>query len=226
MAPVGQVSAETFPALLDSFAPNGWTPIAGALAAAEHAFDTVEGGVNKVVLVTDGLETCGGDPATTAAQLNLNPDIQLIVDVVGFSITNEGDRAALERIAEAGGGTYHDVQSADDFSRYVQSLLDRARARTQYAVCIGREAVSTNVCASQLVLAATLAISERITQLAASGDSDHEAEIIALEQLQEDIDAAEELRFSQYLEWENEHMQLLEEMEALDNVYEELFQGP
>ena len=226
LAPVGQVSAETFPDLLSSFAPNGWTPIASSLAAAETAFAEVKGGINKVILVTDGLETCGGDPVATATQLHLNPNIQLIVDVVGFSVADEGDRAALERIAEAGGGEYIDVQAFEDFNNYVAGIVARGHARLNYAVCIGQEALSTTVCASQLVLGANTAISTRILALRTKIGADHDAEIAALEQLQDAIDAAEELHLQQYLEWEEKHVNLLEEMKALDDVYDQLFSSP
>ena len=226
LAPVGQVSAGTFPDLLNSFAPNGWTPIASALAAAENAFAEVEGGINRVILVTDGLETCGGDPVATATQLHLNPNIQLIVDVVGFSITDEGDRAALEGIAEAGGGEYIDVQTFEDFNNYVAGIVARGIARVNYAVCIGQQALQTNVCASQMILGANTSISTSILSMGTAIGTDNSAKIEALEQIQDAIDAAEERRFQQYLAWEEEHVSLLEEMEALDDVYEQLFSNP
>ena len=226
LAPVGQVSAETFPELLNTFDPNGWTPIAGSLAAAEAAFANVAGGINKVILVTDGLETCGGDPLATATQLHQNPNIQLIVDVVGFSITDEGERAALEQIAEAGGGEYIDVNTFADFKNYVADIVARGHARLNYTVCIGQQSVEANICTAQLILGANTAISAQILDLNTTIGTDNSAKIEALEQIQEAIDVAEELRDQQYLTWEEEHISLLEEMEALDDVYEQYFGNP
>jgi hypothetical protein len=149
-----------------------------------------------------------------------------VIDLVGFSITNDGDREALRSIAEAGGGVYQDLQSQDDFNNYVQSIVEMAHARAKYARCIGQEAVFTNVCYTQLVTFAELAISQRITELANDFGSDHEAEILALEQIQEDIARADELRTERYMEWEAEHLSLLDEMDDLENLYDNFFPGP
>src|SRR5262249_6271276 len=55
----------------DSYAPTGWTPIALALnaAAADFTPDLGADARNVIILVSDGEETCGGDPVAVAKLL-------------------------------------------------------------------------------------------------------------------------------------------------------------
>lgn len=57
---------------INSFDPQGWTPVAGSLDKAREDFSgrDPETNSNFVYLVSDGVETCGGDPvAADAAEL-------------------------------------------------------------------------------------------------------------------------------------------------------------
>ena len=48
---------------LSELKPTGWTPIAKALADTRKEFEAFDAdGKNVVYLITDGEETCGGDP--------------------------------------------------------------------------------------------------------------------------------------------------------------------
>lgn len=80
------------------------TPIADSLRAVAGDLEGVEGRA-IVVLVTDGEETCGGDPAAEIEALK-QQGFRLVLNVVGFAV----DEHALEREfaswAELGGGAY------------------------------------------------------------------------------------------------------------------------
>lgn len=55
---------------LNTIGPTGWTPIAKALNEAKSSFDQLDAKGEKVVyLLTDGEETCGGNPIKTAKEL-------------------------------------------------------------------------------------------------------------------------------------------------------------
>lgn len=114
----GEVDYETFPDTLQSFEPTGWTPIAGSLQKAGEAFSGQEEATNRVILVSDGLETCGGDPVAAAQQL-ADSDVQVTIDVVGFDVP-EAEEEQLRRIAEVSGGNYATADSAEELQDYFE----------------------------------------------------------------------------------------------------------
>ena len=57
-----------------------------------------------VILVSDGKETCKGDPCVVVRALKAS-GVKFIIHVVGFDVTEE-DKAQLSCIAQAGGGQY------------------------------------------------------------------------------------------------------------------------
>ncbi len=90
---------------------QGMTPLAAALTQAEGMFNNAAG-KRVILLLTDGVETCNGDPVTVAAKLKaLNPPIEL--DIVGLSVTPEV-RGTLTKMAQSTGGKYRDVSAAKD----------------------------------------------------------------------------------------------------------------
>jgi hypothetical protein len=85
---------------------SGTTPIAGSLNSARAYLETVRGRDGRgacrpyrVILLTDGTETCGGDPVAAASALR---SAGFPVHVIGFAI-DAGSRAQLDAIAAAGG---------------------------------------------------------------------------------------------------------------------------
>ena len=97
---------QEFQKVIDPFEPTGWTPIGLSLEAAKEDFSNFpsEENTNLVYVVSDGAETCGGDPAAMAKEL-ADSDIQPIINVIGFNVDIEG-QSHLREIADAGGGVY------------------------------------------------------------------------------------------------------------------------
>ncbi len=89
--------------------PKGKTPIADTLVRAGKLLRGREDRTT-VVLVSDGLETCGGDPCAVARALH-EQGHELVIHVVGFGVS---DRRAepLRCIARAGGGRYFPAADA------------------------------------------------------------------------------------------------------------------
>lgn len=107
---------------IDALQPTGWTPIGLSLERAEEDFPDADDGVtNAVVLVTDGLETCEGDPAETAAAL-LNGDKEIATNVIGFALTGE-EQQLLAGIADAGEGQLLGAQNAEELSSALFTVL-------------------------------------------------------------------------------------------------------
>jgi hypothetical protein len=82
---------------------KGKTPIADSLLKAGEILATREG-ETALVLVSDGLETCGGDPCKVAGELK-SKGLKVVIHVVGFDVSQK-EAAQLKCIASAGGGQY------------------------------------------------------------------------------------------------------------------------
>lgn len=107
------------------FEPTGWTPLGAAILAARQ--DTPAEASDAIVyVVTDGLETCGGDPVEAARQLAAD-GVKPVVNVIGFQV-GDADQAELRRIAEAGGGDFIDARSGADLKDYWQEERTRMTA--------------------------------------------------------------------------------------------------
>jgi hypothetical protein len=106
--------------LIDTLRPVANTPIALALEVAgrELAKNDAPCGL---VLLTDGKETCGGDPAAVAATLVGKLRLSYGINVIGFDVQNE-ERASLTEIARAGKGKYYNAQTAAELIEVVRGL--------------------------------------------------------------------------------------------------------
>lgn len=86
------------------------TPIAESLA--QVPLDLADAkGERLVILLTDGEETCDGDPQATIADL-MAQDINVRINIVGFAINNAALEKTFKRWAEVGGGTYYSAADA------------------------------------------------------------------------------------------------------------------
>jgi Ca-activated chloride channel homolog len=104
---------------------NGWTPLAAAIAEASNAF--VEGaadGEQVVYVISDGVETCGGNPVAEARKLR-QAQIRAVVNIIGFDVSAR-ERAALAEVSAAGGGQYLDAKTTDDLGRVLRERLENS----------------------------------------------------------------------------------------------------
>lgn len=106
--------------LIAGLAPTGATPIALSLKVAGQELKKNDGYCG-LVLITDGLETCNGDPVAEAARLASNPKLTFGVHVVGFG-TKLDENRALAEIAKAGRGKYYGADSAAELSKALSTV--------------------------------------------------------------------------------------------------------
>ncbi len=125
VAPFGSGSVDGIRSAVNAVTPRGKTPIADSLKAAGEAFAGREEENNNILLISDGIETCEGDPCAVAAQL-VQRGINVRVHVVGFDVDDE-TRAQLQCIAEKGNGEYFDAKNASDFKQAVQQASQTAK---------------------------------------------------------------------------------------------------
>jgi hypothetical protein len=97
------------------------TAIADSLrAAASDLADTNPPRV--IVLVTDGEETCEGDPEAAIAQLRAS-GLDARVNIVGFAIDDAALAETFAAWAEVGGGAYFDANGAEALKRSIAEAL-------------------------------------------------------------------------------------------------------
>jgi hypothetical protein len=141
--PFGPLDAARFRAAIASFEPRGWTPIAAALQAAAGDFPADAGGRNVVYLVSDGEETCGGDPVAAARALR-ESGIAVTVNVIGFGVDAK-TAEQLRPIAAAGGGDYLAVDTSAALIDLFNQRIAQAARRFNCAVAGRSQAFNTTV---------------------------------------------------------------------------------
>lgn len=111
-------------ASVDSARAQGYTPIAHALERASGDFppDAKE---RVIVLVSDGKETCRGDPSVAAKALALKG---ITVHAVGF-VVDSAARMQLQNIARATGGSYFDAPLGPELPDTLKSALNACKQR-------------------------------------------------------------------------------------------------
>lgn len=96
------------PELIATLQPRGKTPISDALQLAGDKLTGIED-QTTIVLVSDGIETCEGDPCAVAASLAA-AQTNLSIHVIGYAV-DQPTRTQLECVADKGNGEYF---TADD----------------------------------------------------------------------------------------------------------------
>ncbi len=117
----------TFQDALKEFKPSGWTPIAASLQLAQDDFKGATGNdvENVIYVISDGVETCDGDPVAAAKEIH-DSDLNVTVNVIGFNVDSKGQNQ-LKDTAAAGGGKYKDVNSKADLNNTLNELISDAK---------------------------------------------------------------------------------------------------
>ena len=97
------------------------TPIADSLLAVRQDLAGAKGPA-IVVLVTDGEETCEGDPKAAIATLR-EAGIDARVNIVGFAIDEVVLKETFEEWAAVGQGSYFDAGDADELNAAMRASL-------------------------------------------------------------------------------------------------------
>jgi len=103
--------------------PVGHTPIARSLqiAGQELAKNKAACGL---ILITDGMETCHGDPSAEAARLSRELNLAFGLHIIGFDVDPK-ELEAVKEIARAGKGKYYDARSAKGLTEVLKGLEEK-----------------------------------------------------------------------------------------------------
>jgi hypothetical protein len=113
---------------------QGYTPITYVLKLAAEDLAREAANSRVVVLVSDGRETCEGDPCATAKAL-AEADAKLVVHTVGLGVDTAA-RFQLQCIANVARGTYFDAKTAGELERFLAEASEKApvSVKTQITV--------------------------------------------------------------------------------------------
>ncbi len=122
--PISGVNREALLGQVDAYQPVGWTPITLALTEAAKDFPAAAEGIrNSMILVTDGLETCDGDPCAAATAI-AQGDVKGVINVIGFGTSPE-ETATLSCIANNSGGLLLSANNYDELLAAVFTILEQ-----------------------------------------------------------------------------------------------------
>jgi Mg-chelatase subunit ChlD len=114
IVPIQEGGAEKIVAWLPTMQALGMTPMSESIRQAAEDFTFEEGRQNSIVLISDGIETCGDDPANVVRYLQ-ELGIDFTIHVIGLLVDPQA-RDQLRGIAEVSGGVYHDANSEQDLA--------------------------------------------------------------------------------------------------------------
>lgn len=109
--PLQPYNEEEFSSAMNTFEASGWTPLAATIEKAEKDLleDNDEKRKSFIYVISDGIETCDGDPVAAAKNAKASVT-NLQINIIGFDVDDEADRQ-LKEVAEAGGGEYSSAQN-------------------------------------------------------------------------------------------------------------------
>lgn len=129
-APIRTRNRESLKTQVERLEPAGSTPIARTLRLVGRDLLPFYPGT-RVILISDGAESCGGDPEAEARRL-LAVGTDLKINVIGLSV-DEQTASELGRIAKAGEGRYFDVHNHADLEEAIRQSVQDAPAGGSYA---------------------------------------------------------------------------------------------
>jgi hypothetical protein len=112
------------------------SPIGASLREVGKDLGTVTGPA-LVLLITDGEETCDGDPKAAIESLRAG-GLDVRVNIVGFAIDEIGLKETFAAWADVGAGAYFDAQDSEELAAAV-----RAAVRAKFEVVAGEVVVAT-----------------------------------------------------------------------------------
>ena len=123
VAPIAPIDADLIKQEVMTAEAAGYTPIAHSLELASKDFPSGDDYNNMIVLVSDGKESCGGDPVAVAEQFKAQ-GYNIKIYSIGFDVDAQ-TREQLEAIALATDGAYYDAKDADQLKQSLEEIKER-----------------------------------------------------------------------------------------------------
>ncbi|VEF46262.1 D-amino acid dehydrogenase, large subunit [Bacillus freudenreichii] len=117
---------------LNNFNASGWTPLASAIQQAEKELKEASDEQTKtfIYVVSDGVETCDGDPVQAAKDAKKSMT-DLKINIIGFDVDDEADRQ-LKEVANAGDGEYTSVKNKQELDDEITKNWKESMGKTTW----------------------------------------------------------------------------------------------
>ncbi|MFP3999201.1 MAG: VWA domain-containing protein, partial [Desulfobacterales bacterium] len=109
---------------IQGLSPKGKTPITYSVRVTAEKLRVLED-ETTIILVSDGKESCEGDPCALVKELK-ESGLRFVMHVIGFDVGQEG-RKQLECMAEAGGGRYFTAKTAGQFEAAAREVVQETK---------------------------------------------------------------------------------------------------
>ncbi len=126
--PVAPLNAATFSAAVNGLTPRGRTPLTEAVRQAAEVLNYRDR-PSRIILVSDGLESCNADPCALAAEL-ARGGVDFTAHVVGFDVAGIEDQSQLSCLADQTGGLYLTAESTEELTAALTTMMVEAPAPT------------------------------------------------------------------------------------------------
>jgi hypothetical protein len=117
VVPIGKLDRAAIVKAASRLKPRGETPLIHS--SLQALGDLASAGGGSVILITDGEESCKGDPKAAAAQIAAS-GVDVTLNIVGFTLTGEQVEGELGALAGSTGGRYYSAQDGAELSRAVK----------------------------------------------------------------------------------------------------------
>lgn len=136
--PFAKKNHDAIRAKIKTLVPKGTTPIAASLEKSKDDFPECYRCRNIIILITDGLEECGGDPCAVSEALQKN-GVALKPFVIGIGRNFRDDLSCI--------GTYYNAADEVEFSQALKAVVSQALNNTSAQVNLldaNKEPTETN----------------------------------------------------------------------------------
>ncbi|NJM29423.1 MAG: VWA domain-containing protein [Rhizobiales bacterium] len=120
----GALDASAYLKSVNGLNPKGKTPMTKAVRMAAESLKYTKRKAT-VILVSDGIETCGLDPCAVADEIE-RLGVELTVHTVGFGLDDKGAVAQLQCLAERTGGIAVTANNADELEDALKKTVATA----------------------------------------------------------------------------------------------------
>lgn len=114
-------------AVVKKLPTGGKTPLASSINKAGEILSHAKQKV-RLLIISDGIETCNGDPVYEAKMLMKLYDIEPTIYVVGYNVDSNA-RLQLKSIANVGKGGYFDVQDSATLGKMINEIVFSAKIK-------------------------------------------------------------------------------------------------
>ncbi|MFK7821714.1 MAG: VWA domain-containing protein [Planctomycetaceae bacterium] len=128
LVPAGSQDRKELLRHVDQLQPRGRTPISKAILSVAEMLK-LKDAETTIVLVSDGKETCGGDPCRVVRELK-STGAKFIAHTIGFGV-NADTAKQLQCIAKAGGGTYFSAADGKQLLAALQTVVAELAEKVQ-----------------------------------------------------------------------------------------------